>query len=138
MTLTLKLIPPQHVAALWPQLSAFIEDAFAMAKVTEYTVEEARSYLLGGGWLAIGAFDEVGKLHGATTISLVRYPHETIAFITSIGGRLISSPDTVRQLKEICRTFGATKLQGYARESVARLWRRLNFQNRAILVEAVL
>jgi hypothetical protein len=31
--------------------------------------------------------------------------------------------------------MGATKIQGYANESVARLWKRIGFVNKQILVE---
>ena len=135
MNLTLKRIPQEQVEAMWPQLMPFIEDALVQAKATEYGVEESKQFLLGGHMVAIGFFDDSDHLHGAITVSVMRYPRETIAFITSIGGRMIANKDTLEQLNSICRSLGAKKLQGYARESVARLWRRLGFRNRAILVE---
>ena len=135
MTLTLKHIPKEQIEAMWSQLCPFIEDALVQAKATEYGVEEAKQFLLGGQMVAIGFFDDSEHLHGAITVSVMRYPRETIAFITSIGGRMIANRDTLEQLNNICRSFGAKKLQGYARESVARLWKRLGFSHRAILVE---
>lgn len=138
MNLTLKPIPSHLIAQMWPLLEPHYADAFTKAKVTEYTVEQAKVYLTNGQWLAIGFFDEENKLHGAIATSFASYPNERIAFITAIGGRLIANPETFEQLKDICRAHGATKLQGYARESVARLWSRLGFEDRAILVEAKL
>ena len=41
-----------------------------------------------------------------------------------------------QQLKAICRSLGCNKLQAYSRDSVARLWKRIGFKHRAILVEA--
>lgn len=138
MTLTLKSIPAQYIAPLWPQLEPHLADAFSKAKVTEYDTENVKEFLEKGYWLAIGFFDEQDVLHGAVAVSFMTYPNERVAFITAIGGRLIANPDTFEQLKVICKAHGATKLQGYARESVARLWKRLGFENRAILVEAKL
>jgi len=138
MNLTIKNIPVHFIAQMWPVLEPHYEDAFKKAKVTEYTIEQAKVFLTNGQWMALGFFDEQDVLHGAIAMSFANYPNERIAFITAIGGRLISSPETFEQLKAICRSNGATKLQGYARESVARLWNRLGFEDRAILVEAKL
>lgn len=138
MTLTLKPIPAQYIALLWPKLEPHLADAFSKAEVTEYGTEHVKEFFEKGYWLAIGFFDEQDELHGAIAVSFITYPNERVAFITAIGGRLIANPDTFEQLKAICRAHGATKLHGYARESVARLWKRLGFENRAILVEAKL
>jgi hypothetical protein len=138
MTLKLEPIQAHHVAVLWPKLEPHIADALDKADVKEYGSEHVKYFLEQGHWLAIGFFDESYELHGAATVSFVSYPNFKVAFITAIGGRLIANQDTFNQLKSICKTHGATKLQGYARESVARLWKRLGFENRAILVEAKL
>jgi hypothetical protein len=138
MNLTLKSIPARYIPLLWPKLKPHLASAFEEAAVTEYDTKHAREFLEKGTWLAIGFFDDEDELHGAITVSFVRYPNECVAFITAIGGKLIANPDTFEQLKAICKTHGAVKLQGYARESVARLWKRLGFENRAILVEAKL
>ena len=45
---------------------------------------------------------------------------------------------TFKQLKEICKGNGATRIQGIAKEAVARLWKRFGFENKAILVEVKL
>ena len=58
-----------------------------------------------------------------------------VAFITAIGGKLVSSPETFEQMSAIFKSNGATKIQGMARESVARLWKRFGFIDKATLVE---
>ena len=58
-----------------------------------------------------------------------------LLFVTSIGGRLISSPETFKQLKDVVKNAGATKIQGGARKSIARLWRRFGFYERNVIVE---
>ena len=138
MNLTLKSIPTRYIPLLWSKLEPHLTSAFEEAEVTEYDTEHARELLEKGQWVAVGFFDEQDELHGAITVSFLRYPNECVAFITAIGGRLIANPDTFEQLKAICKAHGAAKLQGYARESVARLWKRLGFEDRAILVEAKL
>jgi len=135
MTLTLKTIPAQYVAYLWPALEPHIADALEKAEVTEYNAEQVKGFLEQGHWLAVGFFDG-DEMHGATTVSFISYPNERVAFVTAIGGRLLTNDENWEQLKDICRDYGASKLQAYSRESVARLWKRLGFENRAILVEA--
>jgi len=38
----------------------------------------------------------------------------------------------------LVKSFGATRIRGVARESIARLWKRYGFEERYILVEAKL
>jgi hypothetical protein len=54
--------------------------------------------------------------------------------VTTIGGRLISSLDTFEQLKQLMKAFGATALEGAARESIARLWGRYGFAEKYRIV----
>ena len=82
--------------------------------------------------------DEHKEIRGSITVSFINYPNARVAFITSIGGKLIATPDTFKQLKEICKINGATRIQGIAKEAVARLWKRFGFENKAILVEVKL
>lgn len=119
-------------------MEPFIADAIEQAAVTEYGVEDIRKFLNKDLWLAVGFFDDEGVMQGALTVSFISYPNERVAFVTAIGGRLLTNDTNWDQLKNICRAYGASKLQAYSRESVARLWKRLGFEDRAILVEATL
>ena len=49
--------------------------------------------------------------------------------------KLISNKDTFRQFKDLLKANGATKIQGAARESIARLWSRYGFEERYRIVE---
>jgi hypothetical protein len=84
------------------------------------------------------AVDEENKIHGAATVSFSNYPMNRVAFITLIGGKLIANQDTFEQFKTVLKQRGATKVQGYGRESIVRLWRRLGFEPRTTLVEVQL
>jgi len=61
-------------------------------------------------------------------------PNDRVAFITAIGGKLISSPETVEQLKAVLGSIGATYIEGAARESIARLWSRYGFEEKYRIV----
>ena len=134
MTLELRAVPVHYVAQAWPLVEKYIEDAQQYGG-DDYTLEQIKVYLAGGQWVLITVVDEQGIVHGALTMSFSNYPNDRVAFITFIGGKCISSKDTFEQLKSIAKSFGATKIQGAARESVARLWRRLGFVERYRIVE---
>ena len=133
--MNLKVIPIQIIHDNWEVFASFINEALQQAEVTEYTVEQIKGFLTSGNWILIGVISDK-KVQGVVVITVIHYPNESIAFVTAISGKLITSKDTFEQLKNICKSYGASKIQGYARDSVARLWHRLGFNNRAILVEA--
>jgi hypothetical protein len=101
----------------------------------DYTLDQVKGFVCSGQWLLLVAVDEQGAIHGAATVSFLNMPNDRIAFVTFIGGRLVSSKESVRQLKEIFKALGATKIQGAARESIARLWHRFGFEERYRIVE---
>ena len=77
-----------------------------------------------GQWMLLVAVDEENQIHGACTVSFINYPLHRVAFITTIGGRLVSNDDTYSQLKNVLKQHGATKVQGYCRDSMVRLWEK--------------
>ncbi len=81
------------------------------------------------------AMDSDGLIRGCATVAFINYPMHRVAFITAIGGKLISNKETFDQMKIILNKFGGTKLQGYARKSVVRLWERFDFKPVNTLIE---
>lgn len=138
MTLRVAPVDPNHIQQVWPKVVDFIKSA-----VDKGTTEETRNYnehhilqyLTSGQWFLLVAVDEANDIHGACTVSFVNYPLHRIAFVTAIGGKLISNEDTFDQLKSICKQNGATKIQGYGREAIVKLWSRYGFEPRSTLVE---
>ena len=112
----------------------FISNALEYAE-DDYNVDQVKVYLSTGQWTLIAVANEKEEVVGALTVSFSNRPNDRLAFITTIGGRLISNKDTYVQLSNILKSFGATKVQGAARESVSRLWRKLGFKERYTIVE---
>jgi hypothetical protein len=119
----------------WPLVEDLLEEALKWGE-DDYTKEQAKALLAQGSWLLLVAVDEENKIHGAASVNFINMPNDRIAFITAIGGKLISNTDTYAQLCNVLKGFGATKIQGAARESIARLWSRYGFKERYIIVEA--
>jgi len=129
----LKRILLDEIAQKWAKVSLFIEDALLFAD-GDYTLDQVRLAVVSNQWLLIGIY-EGDFIKGALTVSFMNMPNDRIGFVTTIGGKNIFTKDTYKQLKEILKQFGATKIQGGVRESVARLWRKVGFKERYILVE---
>jgi hypothetical protein len=138
MTLKIQPVNTQFVNQVWEQVEPFIKSAEEKFGGAEYTTEQIKVYLITAGWLLLVATDEQNKIQGAATVSFINYPNDRVAFITAIGGKLVSNPDTFGQMSVLLKANGATKIQGLAKEAVARLWKRFGFEDKAILVEVKL
>lgn len=121
-----------HVHQVWPMVETHLASAVEYSK-GDYTLESVKVLVATGQWLMLVAVDDEG-VKGAATVSFSSRPHDRVAFITLIGGRLISNPDTFEQLKNLLRSLGATCIEGAARESIARLWTRYGFEEKYRIV----
>lgn len=128
----------QYVAAewvnyTWDKVEGFIASALAHSN-GDYTPEQAKVLVTQGRWSLIVAVDDSGVIHGAATVEFFNRPDDRVAFITAIGGKLVSSEDTFEQLRAYARSMGATAIEGAARESIARLWQRYGFKEKYRIV----
>lgn len=135
MKLTVQPVPTTSFHQTWPLVEGFLDEALKWGE-DDYTKDQAKALLAQGSWLLLVVVDEDNTVHGAVAVNFINMPNDRIAFITALGGKLISNPDTHAQLCAVLKSFGATKIQGAARESVARLWSRYGFKERYIIVEA--
>lgn len=135
MNLKIVPVPTQYITQMWAQAEPFIKSAEEKFGGAEYTTDQIKVYLTLGQWMLLVAVDENEVMHGAATVSFINYPNDRVAYVTAIGGKLVSNPDTFKQMSDIFKANGATKIQGVAKEAIARLWQRFGFEEKAILVE---
>lgn len=121
-----------HVHQVWPMVEGLIASALEFSK-GDYDVQAAKILTATGQWTLLVAVDDQG-VQGAATVSFFNRPNDRVAFITAIGGKLISSPETFAQLKQILSRYGATCIEGAARDSIARLWTRYGFSEKYKIV----
>jgi hypothetical protein len=143
MSLTIRPVDANFVQQVWPMVKPSLEEAMVKGGdfpdwAQDYTVEHIQSFLTSGAWLLIVATDEENNIHGCASVSFINYPLHRVAFVTAIGGKLISSQDTFDQLKTLLKLRGATKIQGYGRDAIVRLWKRYDFEPRNTLVEVLI
>lgn len=128
----LEFVDTAHIHRIWPMVEQFFVSALEHSK-GDYTAQDARTLLTLGHWNMIVAVDDAG-VHGAAAVTFNNRPNDRVAFITAIGGKLISNKDTFAQLKQLLANVGATCIEGAARESVARLWSRYGFEEKYQIV----
>lgn len=136
-------VDPMHIQQIWPLVVGFLNDGLTVEDDSPewsqcYNIHHVQGFVTSGMWLLLVAVDENKKIVGAATVSFSSYPMARVAFVTLVGGKFISSKDVFSQLKDILRARGATKVQGFGRPSIVRLWRRIGFEVRTTLVEAKL
>jgi len=143
MTLTIRHVEQTHVHQLWHMVEPFIIEALQKgdefpADTKNYTAEHVRAFLGMGQWLLLVAVDEEMKVHGAAAVSFLDYPLHRVAFITAIGGRLVTGEETFKQFQTLLRARGATKIQGFVRPAMERFLEQFGFEPRNKLVEVML
>ena len=138
MNLTLQPVSAHFINQVWEKVEPFIKSAEEKFGGAEYTTDQIKVYLVTGQWMLLVIVDENQEIHGAVTATFLNYPNDRVAFVTAIGGKLIANADTFAQMAAIFKANGATKIQGAAKEAVARLWKRFGFEEKAILVETKL
>lgn len=130
--MNIERVDPMHVHHVWPVVEGFIASALDHSK-GDYTLDQVKTLVAMGNWTLLVAVDDNG-VQGAATVDFFNRPNDRVAFVTSIGGRLVSSPDSVEQLKNLLGSLGATCIEGAARESIARLWSRYGFEEKYRIV----
>jgi hypothetical protein len=125
---------PQYLHIHWDKIAKYLQPALDLSGVEEFNLDQMKNYIVNGQW-KLFLVTEDKDICGAVVVCFANYPNDYIAFVTAIGGKFISNKAISDQFKQLLKSMGATKIQGYARESVARLWKRIGFKNKQILVE---
>lgn len=136
--MNIQYVPTHLIHHIWPNVEGYLRNALEQAGADEYNVDQLKVMVVQGTQDLYVAVDENNDVHGAGTVSFVNYPNYRVAFVTAIGGRLFTSKETWEQFTALLKIKGATRVQGAARESIARLWRRYGFRERSITVEVTL
>lgn len=134
----IQTVDSAYIHQTWPMVASYIQDALEKSQCTLYNADHVLQFVASGQWLLLVAVDKDNTIKGAATISFMNYPLHRVAFITTIGGRLVTNRNTYAQLQQILKSHGATILQGYGRESIVRLWKRYNIKSTSALVESLL
>jgi hypothetical protein len=123
-------VDPAYIHVIWEQIAPFFKLVLDKSEVDEYTLDQVKVRITDGVWQVLVAVDETNAIAGAATLHFFNRPDARVGYISLMGGRLISNADTFEQLKKFMAINGATKIEGSARESVARLLTRYGFKEK--------
>jgi hypothetical protein len=113
-------VPLQYVNMVWPSVEGFIASAIPHSG-GDITLEETKSYCVNGVWKLLVVVDEDNAVHGAVTLHFFNRINHRVAFITTIGGKGILTPENFSQFSDILRSNGATCMEGSVRDSLVRM-----------------
>ena len=134
MTLTVRPVTQDYVAQTWPLVERFIAETLPYSG-DDYTLDQIKVYLSKGLWTLLVAVDENKAVQGAAAVMFQNYPNDRVAFVTTMGGKILVNEDVLGKLKDILKQFGATKIQGAMRPSMVRLSKQIGFVERYTIVE---
>ena len=137
MSLVVQPVQTTKFHQTWPLVKDFLAEALKWSN-GDYTEDQAKALLAQGSWLLLVAVDEENKIHGAASVEFINFPNDRVAFITAVGGKALINEDVYKQLCAVLKGFGATKIQCAARESAARLYAKVGFEQKHIILEVSL
>jgi hypothetical protein len=98
-----------YVNQVWQQVAYFIE--VALEYQDDYTLEHAQVYVSNGTWTLFVAVDDEDDVVGAATVQFYNRPSERVAFVVTMGGKLITGHETYAQFTDLLKAFGATYIE---------------------------
>lgn len=125
------LVPPDHIHAAWPQVESYIERSVAHSN-GDVEVLEIKTNLLNGKWLLYVAITD-DKVVGASVVDFANRINDRVVLIVAIGGRLVVNPEMFASFCSALRAQGGTTIEGAVRPSLARLYHRIGFTDKAII-----
>ena len=124
----------EYIHLHWDVIEGYLRPALELSGVEDFNIDQLKVFLTNRQWI-LYVVERDNKIAGCISVAFSDMPNNRIAFVTAIGGRFISDKEAFAVFKSLLKASGATKIQGGARESVARLWNRLGFKHKQILVE---
>jgi hypothetical protein len=125
-------VEPKFIVNIWNDVKPYIEKA--LEHTDDYNVDQVKVFLASSSWLLfIVVKDNV--LYGVITVAVENGVNHRTGMITTISGKGIVNKDAMIQLINSLKSLGITRIQGYARDSLVRLYHRFGLIKKANLVE---
>jgi hypothetical protein len=127
-----QFVEPNIVITIWEQVKPYIEKA--LEHTDDYNADQVKVFLVNGSWSLLVVVD-AEKICGVLTVSVENGVNHRTAMITTISGKGIINKEAINQLLNLLKANRITRLQGYARDSLVRLYQRFGLEKKANLVE---
>ena len=137
MTLKVQHVASENIHQVWPLVEPWFLPVFEKSDASRYfDIGHLKYLFIRGEQVLVVGSDKEGIIRGAVAIQWVNHPKARVAYITAIGGRMISSKENHAEFINWVRAHGGTRIEGSANEAIARLWKqKLGYSPRQITVE---
>lgn len=129
------VVDPKFIVNMWKDIKPYLQRA--LEHTDDYSVEQCKVFLTNGSWTLFVAVDE-DVIHGIATVAVENGVNHRTAVITTISGKGIVNKEAMEQLMNILKSYGITRIQGYARDSLVRLYHSFGIYKKSNLVEVTL
>lgn len=127
-------VPVEAVNSVWNTVGVLLEKALTKND-TEYDLNDVKTAIATGKWKLFVSVNENDEIHGAAVVSFLTYPKTHVAFIPCLGGKMLINQECFNKFKDLLKSYGADRIQGYVNDSIERLYKRINLFRKAALVE---
>lgn len=118
--MNVKYVPVEALHQYWDKVQGYLQAGLEKTN-GEYELAHIKVYLA-TGLQSLYVAEEDGEIKGAASVNFINYPNHRIAYIISLGGKMVANPETWSNFAELLKLAGATKCQGCTLDSTARLW----------------
>jgi hypothetical protein len=130
-----QIVTPNNVYSVWGDVENYLNASINVSN-NDITLEQLKLILARGEQTLLVSTDDKGNLNGAMTVEFQNLPNNRVMFITALGGNGIVNKDTFDQVEIWARMQGATKVNAWAQEAQARLYKiKANFNTVRMVVE---
>lgn len=129
-------IHSQYVDAVWPQVAHLLKPALDCNK-GEATLDQVRMQVAQGQAHLLVA-QESDEVVGAGIIEFVQHPNRRVAHVSYIGGRHLVNANVHEELKQWCRSHGASEVRALCDEAHTQLFSRVGYEEIYTMVRITL
>lgn len=131
MAKQLFVVAPDALDHTWKQVVHLVEKGM-LTSDGELTIEQIRLLIVQGRMLLLISKDiREQKIKAALVTELITFPNYRCMNIVSLAGDSLGLDDEdIKQLKQICRRYGATKLQGWTHPAMTRFLQKKGFNKK--------
>lgn len=131
--MSLALVDPRFIDSIWPEVAGMLQSAVDADK--SYMTLDQLQLLIRRQALSMLIWREAdGCVTGVATVEFINHPLKRVAFFQQLAGRAVVRRDVLGHLAAWCKDNGAVAIEGWGRESIMRLYRRLGFTECARVV----
>lgn len=132
---TVQIVAPNNVYNVWADVESYLNASINVSN-GDITLDQLKLLLVRGEQTLLVSVDKNNKLNGAMTVEFVNHPNSRVMFITALGGNGIVNNETFSQVESWAKLQGATKVNAWAQEAQARLYKiKANFNTVRMVVE---